>query len=641
MQLTSFEVAKDAWDFLSKRYTQINFAQRYKLEQDIRSMKQLHDQSISVFHSEMSLIWNQLTLMEPIWTVDLELWQKYREETRLVQFLMALRDEFESVRASVLHRSPLPTVEVALSELIIEETRKRITPEISGVFVVPSRSIPNNFPRNSNAQVQRDMSQVQCHNCKTFGHLAGNCNFPSANTSPAASIPDTPTTQYGYCKEFGHSSRFCTSPTSINMRRINTNGGNKFNTPTRFTAAPVSSATDPYATSTTSSALVVPGGGSTPNLVDIKEMIKQALSIGNNPTAASAFSISSGIYSTEWFLDSGASNHMTFNQKFFESLHPVITPKIHTADGSTITASHIGLVNNSNNFYVPDVLLVPNIAMNLISVGQLCDQGYNTYCFPFGCAIQDLKTGKLVGIGRRVGWLYLLQSLALSAESKSHVVAATPTAPVSIYPFMSWHSRLGHVSFSRLSYMINKGLLGDTRLDKEPNCISCRLAKQPALSFNLSTSVSTEPFALIHSDVWGKSPIMSKGGALYYVSFIDDYSRYTWVYLFSSRADFLKLYVDFSTMIKTQFGKVIKVFRADQGEEYISNPFKEFLKTQGTILQLSCSETPEQNGVVERKHRHIIETSRTQLISGSVPSNLWENQSLLQSTPSIESQQLS
>ncbi|XP_026425328.1 uncharacterized protein LOC113321639 [Papaver somniferum] len=299
MQLTSFEVAKDAWDFLSKRYTQINFAQRYKLEQDIRSMKQSHDQSIFFFHSEMSLIWNQLALMEPIWTVDLELWQKYREETRLVQFLMALRDEFESVRASILHRSPLPTVEVALSELITEETRKRITPDISGVFVVPSRSSPNNFPRNSNAQVQRDMSQVQCHNCKTFGHLARNCNLPSANTSPAATIPDTPTTQCGYCKEFGHSSRFCTSPTSRNMRRINANGGNKFNTPTRFTAAPVSSATDPYATSTTSSALVVPGGGSTPNLADIQEMIKQALSIGNKPTAASAFSISSGSQNRE------------------------------------------------------------------------------------------------------------------------------------------------------------------------------------------------------------------------------------------------------------------------------------------------------------------------------------------------------
>ncbi|XP_026378593.1 uncharacterized protein LOC113273036 [Papaver somniferum] len=73
MQLTGFEVAKDAWDFLSKRYTQINFAQRYKLEQDIISMKQSHDQFISVFHSEMSLIWNQLALTEPIWTVDLEL----------------------------------------------------------------------------------------------------------------------------------------------------------------------------------------------------------------------------------------------------------------------------------------------------------------------------------------------------------------------------------------------------------------------------------------------------------------------------------------------------------------------------------------------------------------------------------------
>ncbi|XP_026415881.1 uncharacterized protein LOC113311255 [Papaver somniferum] len=90
MQLTSFEVAKDAWDFFSKRYTQINFAQRYKLEQDIRSMKQPLNQSISNFHSEMYVIWNQLALMEPKWINDLEIWEKYREDTRLVKLLMAL-----------------------------------------------------------------------------------------------------------------------------------------------------------------------------------------------------------------------------------------------------------------------------------------------------------------------------------------------------------------------------------------------------------------------------------------------------------------------------------------------------------------------------------------------------------------------
>ncbi|XP_026416387.1 uncharacterized protein LOC113311802 [Papaver somniferum] len=162
MQLTTFEVAKEASGFLQKRYTQINFAQRYKLEQDIRAMQQ-NDQSISDFHSKMSLIWNQLA-MEPKFTVDLALWDKHREETRLVQLLMTLREEFEVVRDVILHRSPLPTVEAALSKLIDEETRKRVNSKISGVFATPSIRPNFNNQRNSlpipMPSTQRDLSQV-------------------------------------------------------------------------------------------------------------------------------------------------------------------------------------------------------------------------------------------------------------------------------------------------------------------------------------------------------------------------------------------------------------------------------------------------------------------------------------------------
>ncbi|KAM7465035.1 hypothetical protein LguiB_012597 [Lonicera macranthoides] len=113
------------------------------------------------------------------------------------------------------------------------------------------------------------------------------------------------------------------------------------------------------------------------------------------------------------------------------------------------------------------------------------------------------------------------------------------------------------------------------------------------------------------------------GGAQYYVVFIDDYSRYTWTYLLHSRSDFLKVYIEFATMIKTQFSKNIKIFRSDSGGEYLSNHFLEFLKSQGTLPQLSCPDTPQQNGVAERKHRHLVETARTLLLSSSVPSVFW------------------
>jgi len=118
MQFSKLETAKAIWDFLSNRYNQTNFALKYKLEMDIRNLKQQPGQSVSYFHLQMSVIWDQLALMEPKWTVDAGLYEQYREETRLVQFLMALRDDLEGVSSSMFYHTPLPTVDSTLAELI-------------------------------------------------------------------------------------------------------------------------------------------------------------------------------------------------------------------------------------------------------------------------------------------------------------------------------------------------------------------------------------------------------------------------------------------------------------------------------------------------------------------------------------------
>ena len=80
-----------------------------------------------------------------------------------------------------------------------------------------------------------------------------------------------------------------------------------------------------------------------------------------------------------------------------------------------------------------------------------------------------------------------------------------------------------------------------------------------ALPFHKSTSVSSAPFELIHTDLWGPSPVASKGGSVYYVSFIDDYSRYTWVYLMAHKSHFYQHFRTFHVMIQTQFSASIKV----------------------------------------------------------------------------------
>ena len=89
------------------------------------------------------------------------------------------------------------------------------------------------------------------------------------------------------------------------------------------------------------------------------------------------------------------------------------------------------------------------------------------------------------------------------------------------------------------------------------------------------------------------------------------------------RSKFFEIYTAFRALVKTQHSAVIKYFRCDLGGEYTSNKFCELLALDGTIHQTSCTDTPEQNGVAERKHRHIVETARSLLLSASVPSVFW------------------
>jgi len=97
--------------------------------------------------------------------------------------------------------------------------------------------------------------------------------------------------------------------------------------------------------------------------------------------------------------------------------------------------------------------------------------------------------------------------------------------------FYLWHAILGHVSSSRIRYLVSTGALENLKTCDISDCSGCKLVKFSALPFNQSIYVSSSPFNLIHSDVWGPSPIVIKGGSRYYVLFIDDHTRYYWVYL--------------------------------------------------------------------------------------------------------------
>ena len=126
------------------------------------------------------------------------------------------------------------------------------------------------------------------------------------------------------------------------------------------------------------------------------------------------------------------------------------------------------------------------------------------------------------------------------------VYTATTTATPS--PNL-WHAHLGHPSLSRLQLLVSQGHLGLVQFQKF-DCTFCHFGKQTKLPFNNSDSFSSAPFDLIHSDIWGLAPVPTKGASRYFVIFVDDFFRYTWIYLLHHRSE-------------TQFNRTVKVFLSD------------------------------------------------------------------------------
>ena len=143
------------------------------------------------------------------------------------------------------------------------------------------------------------------------------------------------------------------------------------------------------------------------------------------------------------------------------------------------------------------------------------------------------------------------------------------------------------------------------------------------MPFNFSESISTDIFDLIHSDVWGPSSVSSIGGSRYFVVFVDDYSRYSCIFNMKHCSELLQVYFNFAKMVETQFSKRIKIFRSDNGLKYTQYAFQAVLHSYGTVHQLTCPGTSQQNGRAERKFRHILDIIRAPLLSAKVLAPFW------------------
>jgi histone deacetylase 1/2 len=315
-------------------------------------------------------------------------------------------------------------------------------------------------------------------------------------------------------------------------------------------------------------------------------------------------------------MDTGATDNVTSElEKLTVKNKYHGSDQIHTANGTGMDISHIGhttVHTPSRDIHLNNVLYVPQAKKNLVSVHRLATDNCAFLEFlPNFFLIKDQATKNTLLKGRCHKGLY-----PLPASSIRQALSATNASE------SRWHSRLGHPSSFIVKQVISSNNLpcSGESLNKLV-CDACQQGKSHQLPYPVSSSVSKYPLELVFSNVWGHVP-ESVGRKKYYVSFIDDFSKFTWIYLLKFKSEVFQKFHEFQALVERLFDRKILAMQTDWGGEY--HKLNSFFNKAGIAHHVSCPHAHQRNGSAERKHRHIVEVGLSLLAHASMPLKFWD-----------------
>ncbi|PKU84004.1 Retrovirus-related Pol polyprotein from transposon TNT 1-94 [Dendrobium catenatum] len=328
--------------------------------------------------------------------------------------------------------------------------------------------------------------------------------------------------------------------------------------------------------------------------------------------------------SDDWFLDTGATSHLTSNLHHLQTPQPYSgSSQVQVGNGQLLPIANSGqglLPTPSRKLQLPSILHVPRLSHNLLSVNKLT---HDNSCFILfdanGFIIKDARTNKTLLQGPCHQGLYPISNRSAASFTPPKHLAALHS-PL-LEPELL-HQRLGHPSSSTL-HTFSTYFPSTKKLMSSFHCSACVRAKSHRLPFTKSLSQTTTALELVHCDVWGPSPTLSLQGYKYYLLFVDDYTHFTWIYPLRAKSETFATFLRFKLQMEKQLNRSIKIFRTDGGGEFVNRNFTTFLSRCGIVHQVTCPYTPQQNGVAERKHRHLIETVRALLFHANLPTHFW------------------
>lgn len=320
------------------------------------------------------------------------------------------------------------------------------------------------------------------------------------------------------------------------------------------------------------------------------------------------------------FLDSACTRHMVNNKNLFVSLFQIMGVPIDGAFGTGDSAEYMGTIvgpgilkGKTVNVMISNVLFCPTLKANLISLGQLSDEG----CSWTG----NEKTLRIEGFPDGISICgHRLSSCGL------YEIQVSPRLPdfCHIARTEKWHARFAHLNYTSIRHLMKKGLIKASSVEggHDDSCVIFQKSKISRAPFPSRFPIATPPLFRIHSDVMGPLP-SSVGGAHYIVSFIDDHTRLATIYIMKCKSEVLSCFDHYKRKMENVLQRRIKFLRSDRGGEYMSEDFASYLIKAGIQYERAPANTPQHNSVAERFNRTLMERLRCVLLAANLPIGLW------------------
>jgi transposase InsO family protein len=343
-----------------------------------------------------------------------------------------------------------------------------------------------------------------------------------------------------------------------------------------------------------------------------------------------------------FMIDSGATHHMVKDALLLRNTKPTqvnVTTANQEVLQSTMKGEAIIVNHNGEKVLLKEVLLLPSLTCNLLSVNKANEAGLKVEFSSNGkvAFMQTMPRKKLLS-GRAVGSLYEIDGYAMAlgtsySTSSANVAQRTTTSTVPLggatMPKSSllWHRRLGHLGLTSLSKMaVNRRVIGlpsAAEFTNMPVCWACAAGKITRNPFPVSSTQTCRPLECLHIDIAGPMQVTSAGGAKYFVTTLDDYSKFKAVRTIARKSEAPTFVKHIIQHWESMTGHKTVAVRHDRAKEFMAQELKEWYESKGIEMQPTSGYSPQENGAAERLNRTLWETTLAMLADSGLPQKWW------------------